>query len=490
MTIRIYNTLTRKKEEFTPQKPSQRKPIGGDISDAVNIYACGVTVYDICHVGHARSLFVFDVIRRFLRFHGYKVKFIRNITDIDDKIIKKAQEELKGHETKLGDLKSAVGIVAERYIAHYYRDLEALGIDRADIEPKATEHIPDMIKLIESLIGKGFAYESEGSVYFSVRKFTSYGKLSGQSIDEMREAVRIDSEPGKKDPLDFALWKKSKPDEPAWQSPWGEGRPGWHIECSVMSMKYLGDILDIHAGGRDLIFPHHENEIAQSESFTGKTFARFWMHHGLLTINGQKMAKSLGNFVSIQDVLSKYPADVLKFFFLEAHYSSPLDFSWEKLEAARAAYERFIILHRRLDREFDAGKFGTGTLENAHSAIDKFRKKFIEAMEDDFNTPKALGVLFDLVSFCNRILDQSEENQQILIHVVSLMRELSSIFGLTFKERRTKISETDIKEFIKQRNDLRKKEKFKVADKIRKELKEKGIIIEDAKDGTIWRREI
>lgn len=490
MAIQIQNTLTKKKEEFIPQNLPQKVPTGKGVPSAVSIYTCGVTVYDICHIGHARSLFVFDVIRRFLKFKGYKVKFVRNITDIDDKIIKKAQEELKKNPTKLGDLRNATKIVSDKYIEYYYKDLKDLEIDKADIEPKATDHILDMIKFIQGLIDKGFAYEADGSVYFSVRKSKSYGKLSGQSIDKMLKAVRVVPEVEKKDPLDFALWKKSKPDEPAWDSPWGEGRPGWHIECSVMSTKYLGSTLDIHAGGRDLVFPHHENEIAQSEAYTGKPFARYWIHHGLLTINGQKMSKSLGNFVSIQDVLEKYPADILKLFFLEAHYSSPLDFSWEKLDATKAAYERFTILLKRLDREFESGKFGKGNLDNAHSEIEKFEENFIKAMEDDFNTSRALAVLFELVNFCNRILDEAKENQQILIHVVSLIKKLTDVFGLTFKEKHVKTSEAEIKDLIKKRDDLKKKKNFKAADKIRDDLKEKGIIIEDTKEGVLWRRVI
>ncbi|MDP3142388.1 MAG: cysteine--tRNA ligase, partial [Candidatus Omnitrophota bacterium] len=338
MSISIYNSLTRKKEPFESIIPPQ-----------VNIYTCGVTVYDDCHIGHARSLYIFDVIRRYLKYRGFQVNFVRNITDIDDKIINRAKE-----------LKINWEDLVKKYIENYYRDLELLGIEKGILgengeEPRATRNIPDMVKHIQGLIDKGSAYVVDGDVYFSVRSFKDYGNLSGQSVDQMLEAVRVEKDPKKKDPLDFALWKKSAEDEPSWPSPWGKGRPGWHIECSVMSQKFLKtQTLDIHAGGRDLIFPHHENEIAQAEALTGKPFAKYWIHHGLLTINGQKMAKSAGNFVTIQDALKKYPADVLKIFYLQAHYASPIDFSWERMEEAKRAYGKFVILFRKIDREFGA----------------------------------------------------------------------------------------------------------------------------------------
>jgi cysteinyl-tRNA synthetase len=323
MPIFIYNSLSKRKEQFIPINNPQ-----------VKIYTCGVTVYDACHIGHARSLFIFDLIRRYLKFRGFKVSFVRNITDIDDKIINRAIE-----------LKINWQDLVAKYIASYYQDLASLGIEKADFEPRATENIPEMIKYIEGLIQKGYAYESGGDVYFDVRKFSGYGKLSGQSIDQMYTGVRVASAESKNDPLDFALWKRSKENEPFWPSRWGPGRPGWHIECSVMSQKFLKTkTLDIHAGGRDLIFPHHENELAQSESHTGRIFAKYWMHHGLLTINAQKMSKSLGNFITIKDFIAKYHnSERLKFFFLSAHYRHPVDYSDLKIQEAKQALQRISI---------------------------------------------------------------------------------------------------------------------------------------------------
>ncbi len=470
MPIFIYNSLTRKKEEFIPLHPPQ-----------VNIYTCGVTVYDESHIGHARSLYIFDVVRRYLKYRGLNVKFVRNITDIDDKIINRAKE-----------LKIDWQQLVKKYIDRYYEDLEALGIQRGDFEPRATENISDMIRHIEGLINKGFAYPTDSGVYFNVRKFKDYGKLSGQGIDQMQSGCRIEPDETKQDPLDFALWKISKPDEPSWPSPWGQGRPGWHIECSTMSLKYLKtETLDIHAGGRDLIFPHHENEIAQAESLTGKPFAKYWIHHGLLTINGQKMAKSLGNFITIQDVLNKYPADILKIFYLQAHYSSPIDFSWEKMEEAKSAYERIDILMKKLDRVFgtrDVSKVVTGGM----GAIGQFKDKFVEYMDDDFNTPRALSVLFDMVNRCNKELESDDEYKNFkLRYAMDIIKEISDIFGFTFlKENSTEMSDTKVTIAIAMREQLRKEKKFKEADDIRKNLEEKGIILEDTKEGTTWRRKL
>jgi len=471
MPIFIYNSLTRKKEEFIPLHPPQ-----------VNIYTCGVTVYDESHIGHARSLYIFDVVRRYLKYRGLNVKFVRNITDIDDKIINRAKE-----------LKIDWQQLVKKYIDRYYEDLETLGIQRGDYEPRATENISDMVKHIEGLINKGFAYVTDSGVYFNVRKFKDYGKLSGQSIDQMRSGCRIEPDETKQDPLDFALWKKSKPDEPGWESPWSSGRPGWHIECSVMSQKFLKtETLDIHAGGRDLIFPHHENEIAQAEALTGKPFAKYWIHHGLLTINGQKMSKSLGNFVTIKDFIDKYKnADLLKMFFLSAHHSSPIDFSWEKMEEAKSAYERVDILMKKLDRVFgtrDVSKVVTGGM----GAIGQFKNKFVEYMDDDFNTPRALSVLFDMVNRCNKELESDDEYKNFkLRYAMDIIKEISDIFGFTFlKENSTEMSDTKVTIAIAMREQLRKEKKFKEADDIRKNLEKKGIILEDTKEGTTWRRKL
>ena len=466
MSIYIYNSLTRKKEEFTPLNPPQ-----------VKIYTCGVTVYDESHIGHARSLYIFDLIRRYLATRGFAVKFVRNITDIDDKIINRANE-----------LKTDWKELVKKYIARYNEDLEALGIPKGDEEPRATENIPEMVNYIAGLIEKGYAYAAGGDVYFNVRKFPGYGKLSGQSIDEMETGVRIDPSEHKKDSLDFALWKKSKENEPSWDSPWGCGRPGWHIECSVMSQKFLKtDTLDIHAGGRDLIFPHHENEIAQSEALTGKPFAKYWIHHGLLTINGQKMAKSLGNFVTIKDFINKYKyADFLKLFFLSAHYAHPIDYTEEKIEEAKQAYNRFLILFQKLDRKFgtrDSSKLPTGSRGNIKLFIEEFEK----AMDDDFNTPQALASVFGLVTLANKNIDDLD----FISHTKATLKELLGILGISLKaDDITIITDEEIKVKISEREKARQEKKYALSDRVRKELEEKGIILEDTKEGTTWRKRL
>ena len=452
----------------------------------VNMYTCGVTVYDESHIGHARSLYIFDVIRRYLKYRGFQVNFVRNITDIDDKIINRANE-----------LKVDWKDLVKKYIERYYEDLKSLGIEKGDFEPRATENIPEMIKYIQGLIEKGFAYAAGGDVYFDVRKFTSYGKLSGQSIDEMQTGVRIEPTEHKKDPLDFALWKNSKENEPYWESPWGKGRPGWHIECSVMSQKFLKtDTLDIHAGGRDLIFPHHENEIAQAEALTGKPFARYWIHGGLLTINSQKMAKSLGNFVTIKDFMEKYKyADFLKLFFLSAHYSSPIDYTDERIEESRQALDRILILLNKIE---------TVTSHKAQSTskgikeIDEIKNKFIAAMDDDFNTPQALACVFELINLSNKNID----NLDFIYYAKNILEELLGILGIHLKSTKlatitsevyfiSGITEEEIKQKVSERLRLKQEKKYVEADKIRKELEEKGIILEDTKDGkTTWRRKL
>jgi len=471
MPVLIYNSLTRKKEEIIPVSPPK-----------LNIYTCGVTVYDESHIGHARSLYIFDVIRRYLEHRGFKVRFVRNITDIDDKIINRAKE-----------LNTDWKELIKKYIDRYYQDLKVLGIEKGDDEPRATENISDMIKYIESLINKGYAYITPSGVYFSVRKFKDYGKLSGQSIDQMLTGVRKEPDETKEDPLDFALWKLSKPDEPSWDSPWLKGRPGWHIECSTMSMKYLKtQTLDIHAGGRDLIFPHHENEVAQAEALTGKPFAKYWIHHGLLTINGQKMSKSLGNFITIKDVLDKYPADVLKIFYLQAHYSSPIDFSWEKIEDAKKAYEGIDILMIKLDQTFGTRNV-SDVIHGGTGDIGQFKDQFIKCMDDDFNTPRALSVLFDIVKRCNILLESDDEYKNFkLNYAMHIIKEIASVFGLTFLQNKSlEMSDDQISWHISVRQTFKKQKNFKEADKIRKELEEKGIILEDTKDGkTTWRRKI
>ncbi|MFH0731427.1 MAG: cysteine--tRNA ligase [Candidatus Omnitrophota bacterium] len=464
--MKIYNSLTNKKEEFETIKPK-----------TVNMYTCGVTVYDESHVGHARSLYVFDVMRRYLEYRGYKVNFVRNITDIDDKIINRAKE-----------LKVDWKELVSKYIESYNKDLGLLNIrkgilDKDKEEPRATKTIADIIEYIKVLIDKGYAYKAGGDVYFNVKKFSGYGKLSGQNIDQMREGVRIEPDEKKQDALDFALWKTSKEGEPSWDSPWGGGRPGWHIECSVMSQKFLKtDTLDIHAGGRDLIFPHHENEIAQAEARTGKPFAKYWIHHGLLTINGQKMAKSLGNFITIKAALKKYDAETIKFFMISSHYSQPIDFSDERMNEAKAALERFYILFDKVNRLEPTPHHSLRSGAGQAAQIDALKEKFIEAMDDDFNTPQALACLFDMLREANK---SSDEN---MLYAATLIKELGGIFGLFLRGKQIDAQlETYVESKISERNKARNSKDFKKADLIRQELKAKGIAIEDTKEGTVWR---
>ncbi len=460
MPIRIYNSLTRKKEEFLPLK-----------CPYVNIYTCGVTVYDESHIGHARSLFIFDLIRRFLKHRGFKVRFVRNITDIDDKIINRA------NELKV-DWKKLVG----RYIKSYYRDLGFLGIKKADYEPRATENIKEMILYIKKLVDKGCAYVSGGDVYFDVKRFPGYGKLSGQSISQMEHGARIGLSEVKRDPLDFALWKSSKPGEPFWKSPWGSGRPGWHIECSVMSRKFLKtDTLDIHAGGRDLIFPHHENEIAQAEALTGKDFAKYWIHHGLLTINAQKMSKSLGNFITIKDFADKHKdPDLLKLFFLAAHYSHPIDYSEDKIAEAKKQKKTFTEFFERVDTFFMfAGKPVKEFTREEREKIDGICVKFEEAMNDDFNTPQALASLFELAALGSRFI--SADKAVAFKYVKNKLSGFLGMLGLSVPGR-IKLP-VDIKNKIKEMSLARNKKDFESADRLRKILSCEGYSVNNTASG-------
>ncbi|MDP2652948.1 MAG: cysteine--tRNA ligase [Candidatus Omnitrophota bacterium] len=464
--MKIYNSLTKKKEDFVPLK-----------GKSVRIYTCGATVYDLCHIGHARSLYVFDMMCRYLKFRGYDVKFVRNITDVDDKIIARANETGKTSDA-----------VAEANIDAYYRDLASLGIGKADLEPRATENVGDMVKHIQALIDKGFAYAKDGDVYFEVRKFSDYGKLSGQSIDKMMEAVRIEKDEKKRDPLDFALWKRSKEGEPWWDSPWGRGRPGWHIECSCMSMKYLNtDTLDIHAGGRDLIFPHHENEIAQSEAYTGQPFAKYWIHHGLVTINGQKMAKSLGNFITIQDAVKKYPVDELKLLFLSSHYASPIDFTEEKMSEMHKAIQRFDVLFWKA---FEMIKHRKVYDSRPVEFIENRKADFLAAMDDDFNTPQALATLFDLVNDTNKYIDRGQRDDaytDVIFQAVDTLEHLGrEIFGLFLKEQDKPLS-AEMQGLLDDRKQARACKDFQRSDELRELLKQKGVAVEDTKDGQTWR---
>ncbi|OGO24450.1 MAG: cysteine--tRNA ligase [Chloroflexi bacterium RBG_16_50_9] len=468
--MKIFNTLSGKKEEFSPQ------------GNEVKMYVCGVTPYSDAHLGHAMSYIIFDVIRRYLQFSKYKVRYVQNFTDIDDKIINRANQ--RGISTRE---------LADEFIDSFQEDMKALNIMPPDITPRATAEIPKMIEVIQGLIDRGFAYPARGSVYFRVRKAPDYGKLSHRSLDSMT-AGAMETGEEKEDPLDFVLWKASKPGEPQWESPWGPGRPGWHIECSAMSLKYLGDTIDIHGGGQDLIFPHHENEIAQSESFTGlKPFAKYWLHNGLVQLGGEKMSKSLGNLITIKEALQKYNADALRVFVLSSHYRSPLTYSEEVLEAANGGVERLLRVVSRDDTTGGKGE----TLD-----AEPYRKQFIEAMDDDFNTPQALAALFDLVRKINEAGDSGIRIDQAQSTLLSLALEvlglklpkiqiISGAGGIISGESvgtHTIIQspiDDRVKRLIEERNRLRQAKQWQQADSIRAELEKQGIILEDTTKGTI-----
>ena len=471
MKIRAYNTLSSKKEEFRPVNEGR-----------AGIYICGPTVYDSAHLGHARAAVVFDVIVRYLRYRGIEVTYVRNITDVDDKIIKRANEE--GADSKA---------ISEKYTKEYEDDMASLGVQPPDVAPKVTDHIQDIQDLVQKLVDRGKAYVVDGDVYFSIEQFSGYGKLSGRDKEMMIAGARVDVDPKKRDPLDFALWKAAKPGEPFWPSPWGEGRPGWHIECSAMSMKYLGDTLDIHGGGKDLIFPHHENEIAQSEGATDKPFARYWLHNGFVNINAEKMSKSLGNILTIRNMVSHYHPEVIRHFLLSAHYRSPLDFTDEALAESERSLARFYASFR--DFRFMKG----GERNELH-----LRDRFIESMDDDFNTAAAIGHVFDAVREMNRL--SAEQAKQgpgpDLTDVVEEIREISGVLGIfgsdpeqyLERQKQARLKDIDldpgrIEHLIEERARARQAKDFTRADEIRNELKEKGIVLEDTPQGTIWKVE-
>ncbi|MCM8794976.1 MAG: cysteine--tRNA ligase [Candidatus Omnitrophica bacterium] len=471
MALQFFDTLSRAKREFEPLQPKK-----------VSLYVCGVTVYDHCHVGHARGAVVFDVLRRYLQHKGYEVTHVRNITDVDDKIIDRARSESSG------DLTAAAAAVARRYEQSFREDFSKLDLLPPTQEPKATEFIPKMIQFVGKLVQAGYAYEGADGVYFSVRKLNTYGQLSHQRPDQMMAGVRIDPGEGKREPLDFALWKKAKPEEPSWPSPWGEGRPGWHIECSTMSTDILGDTFDIHGGGQDLIFPHHENERAQALG-AGKKFANYWLHNGLLTVNGQKMSKSVGNIISIQDVLKKHSADVLRMFFLSAHYKSPQDFTWERLEEAASGYEtiRAFLAH--------AGLFGKKSGADS-SACAEAETKFHAAMEDDLNTPKALAALHDLRSEATHgKIDPVEAAAMLwrLVQILGFFQSISLAGGISSGESvgvpaLIGGASEEVKKLLAERDKARKRKDFATSDKIRKQLTEMGYIVEDTSGQTVVRK--
>lgn len=495
MAIVVYNSLSRKKEDFVPVEQGK-----------VKMYICGMTVYSDAHLGHARTYVAFDIIRRYFEYKKYEVFYVQNITDVDDKIItaaiKKGIDPLK---------------YSERYTERCLNDLDALGIRRADLYPKASEAIPDMITFIEQIIEKGYGYEADGDVYFAVDKFPEYGKLSGQNIEEMKAGTRIDPGEKKRSPLDFALWKTAKPGEPSWDSPWGKGRPGWHIECSTMSGKHLGFPFDIHGGGMDLRFPHHENEIAQAEAATGKSFANYWMHIGLLTIDGEKMSKSLGNFYNVKDILNTWDAEVVRMFFAQAHYRSPPDFSEKALTDVKKGLDRIYRVKEKLAsrgaktskplNEQNISHDDQHYLEN----IQQFRNQFEEAMDDDFNTPKAFGVIFEFVNASNKYLEKTDNpNNELCTHALETLIQLSNILTLfqkkqgkedpaLLKDLQTLVKTYDSRATVKtikdaldillaKREEARRQKRWKIADDIRNRLHELGFEIQDTNTGPEWRK--
>ena len=462
--MKILNTLTRRKEESVPINEGK-----------VGIYVCGPTVYDYIHIGNARPMIVFDTLRRYLEYKGYDVNYVSNFTDVDDKIIKRANEE--GVDAS---------VISERYIAEVKKDMAALNVREATTHPKATEEIPDMIEMVKTLIEKGYAYEVNGTVYFRTRKFKDYGKLSKKNIDDLRSGNRdllVSGVDEKEDPLDFVLWKPKKEGEPSWPSPWGDGRPGWHLECSVMSKKYIGDVIDIHAGGEDLIFPHHENEIAQSEAANGTEFARYWMHNGFLKINNEKMSKSLGNFFTVREIAEKYPLQVIRFFMLSAHYRSPLNFSADLVEASKNGLERILTAVDRL-------KSISGTEGEVDKAVademDAFVKKYEAAMDDDLNTADAISVIFELVKYANVNVTEDSTKSTVKL-VLNTVTKLCDILGI-ITEKKEEILDSDIEALIEERQAARRAKNFARADEIRDQLSDMGIILEDTREGVKWKR--
>ena len=466
--MKLYNTLTRKKEEFVPLVPGE-----------VKMYVCGPTVYNFFHIGNGRTFIVFDTVRRYLEYRGYKVKFIQNFTDIDDKMIKRANEE-----------NITVKEVGDKYIKEYYTDADALNIERATVNPRATEYIDDIIEFVSALIEKGYAYEVDGDVYFRTKKFDGYGKLSGKNLEELQVGAsqRVSLDERKEDPMDFAIWKAQKPGEPAWKCPWGMGRPGWHIECSCMAKKLLGDTIDIHAGGMDLEFPHHENEIAQSEALTGKTFANYWLHSAYVMVDKQKMSKSLNNFFTARDVLKKYDSDVIRFFMLSAHYRTQINYSKELLDSAKASVERLYNTIGNLENLIDEVSREEMNEEEKEyiNSLNKYREKYIQKMDDDFNTADAITVLFELSKDLNTNLNINS-SKEVLSKALEVLRELGAPLGILQKSTKGSL-EDEVETLIEARQKARKERDFAMADKIRDDLKARGIILEDTPQGVRWKK--
>ncbi len=465
MALRVYNSLTREKEPFVPLRPGE-----------VGMYVCGVTVYDLAHVGHARSALVFDVIRRHLLYRGYRVRAVKNFTDVDDRIIARAAE--RGVSARE---------LAERYVAAYRRDMADLGVDPPDLEPKATEHVPQMIALIERLLAARVAYVLDGDVYFEVRRFPGYGRLSGRALDELRAGARVEVDERKRDPLDFALWKAAKPGEPAWPSPWGPGRPGWHVECSAMSMEYLGPSFDVHGGGEDLIFPHHENEIAQSEAATGRVFVRYWIHNAFVNLAAEKMSKSLGNVLTIEDIVKRHEADAIRLALLGTHYRHPVEFAEARLEEAARALDRFRALFAEVEAQASPVDEAAAP-EAVRDAIAAAEQRFGEAMDDDFNTPQALAALFDLARTLQAMRGEPGAAAALGPGVAAITR-LGGVLGL-FRAGAAgppAALRAEIERLLRVRDDARRRRQWAEADAVRAQLAALGVAVEDNPAGTTWR---
>ena len=464
--MKVFNTMTRQKEELVPLTPGEFK-----------IYACGPTVYNFIHIGNARPICVFDVLRRYLEFLGNKVTFVQNFTDVDDKIIKRANEE---------GITSAE--VAEKYIAEYKKDAEGLGVKPASIHPKATENMEKIIEIVESLVEKGYAYPlSDGSVYFRVRKFDEYGKLSHQDVSDLESGARIEADSEKEDPLDFCLWKAAKPGEPSWTSPWGEGRPGWHIECTAMIKNHLGETIDIHCGGQDLIFPHHENEIAQGECCTGHEYARYWMHNGYINVDNVKMSKSLGNFFTVRDVAEKYGYEPIKYMMIQAHYRMPLNYTLTVIESAKASLERMYTCRDNLDFAIEnAPAENQGGEEEFIAMLSEKKQAFITAMDDDLNTADAVAVIFDLVREINTFIS-APHAKSALEAAAELFDSLTNVLGILYNRKKESLEE-EVEQLIAARQAARKERNWAEADRIRDELKAMGIVLEDTPQGVKWKK--
>ena len=465
--MKVYNTLTRKKEELVPITPGE-----------IKMYACGPTVYNYIHIGNARPLCIFDILRRYLEYRGYNVKFVQNFTDIDDKIIRRANEEHVDFSE-----------ISERYIKEFWTDADGLNVRHATINPKATENIDAIIQIISTLIEKGYAYEAQGDVYFSTEKFKDYGKLSHQPLVDLEAGARIMVGEVKREPMDFAVWKAAKPGEPAWDSPWGKGRPGWHIECSAMNWRYLGDTIDIHCGGQDLIFPHHENEIAQSECFTSKPFAHYWMHNGYINVDNVKMSKSLGNFFTVRDVAEKYGYEPIRYLLISAQYRSPINYSTDIIEQCIAALNRLYTCRDSLDFEL---KNASDAEHDGDKAIidgfDKYREQFISAMDDDLNTADAIASIFELVRDINTNVVGKTPSKALVEGAIAMFDELTGVLGLVYN-RKTETLDSDVEALIEARTNARKEKNWAEADRIRDQLKEMGIVLEDTAQGVKWHRE-